>query len=152
MSSTGHGFQVKYPTITLHAISRAEGSSPSIYCQLDETDTSSGAPPDEASEDVTEMRELTIVPQDAASRASRPHPDGAYLRISTFAVEPIFEAMSVCASLHPDPNMSEDDDGLGDGFVSDGQFETLNGDEQQELSEVGRVRSDFVNDNRYAPY
>lgn len=69
MSSTGRGLQVKYPAITLHAISR--GDTPSIYCQLDETDSSS--PPDETSEDVTEMRELTIVPQDPNSRASNPH-------------------------------------------------------------------------------
>lgn len=39
-----------------------------------------------------------------------------------------------------------------DAFVDEGEFETFNGDEDQELSEVGRVRSDFVNDSRYAPY
>ena len=145
MSSTGRGFQVKYPAITLHAISR--GDRPSIYCQLDETDH--GSPPDEASEDATEMRELTIVPQDPASRAS-------YLRHFykpacdlNPAVEPIFEAMSLCASLHPDPNVSEDDDG---DFVSDAHFETLAGEDGEELSEVGRVRSDFASNNRYAPY
>ncbi|KAF8558101.1 hypothetical protein OG21DRAFT_1285957 [Imleria badia] len=125
MSSTGRGFQVKYPAITLHAISR--GDRPSIYCQLDET------APDEASEDVAEMRELSIVPQDSVS------------------LEPIFEAMSFCASLHPDPNLSEDDEFDGDN-VSDTHFETLDGEEGEELSEVGRVRSDFVNNNRYAPY
>jgi nucleotide-sensitive chloride channel 1A len=129
MSSTGRGFQVKYPAITLHAISR--GDKPSIYCQLDETDSSS--PPDEASEDVTEMRELIIVPQDPGS------------------LEPIFEAMSLCASLHPDPNLSDEDELDGD-FVSDIHFETLDGEEEEELSEVGRVRSDSVNNSRYAPY
>ncbi|KAN0093116.1 Regulator of volume decrease after cellular swelling domain containing protein [Tylopilus felleus] len=118
MSSTGRGFQVKYPAITLHAISRAESSNPCIYCQLDETDSSS--PPDQASEDVTDMRELMIVPQNAAS------------------LEPIFEAMSLCASLHPDPNQSEEDE-FDDALVSDAQFETLDGDEGQELSEVGRA-------------
>lgn len=66
MSTTGRGLQVKYPSITLHAISR--GGRPSIYCQLDETDSTS--PPDEESEDLTEMRELMIVPQDPDSRAS----------------------------------------------------------------------------------
>ena len=43
----------------------------------------------------------------------------------------------------------EDDD---DAFVDADAFETFNGDENQELSEVGRVRSDFINHNRYAPY
>ena len=147
MSSTGRGFQVKYPAITLHAISR--GDRPSIYCQLDETDSSS--PPDETSEDVTEMRELTIVPQDPGSRASRPHHFNEPAYDLDLAVEAIFEAMSLCASLHPDPNMSDEDDLDGD-FVSDTHFETLAGEEEEELSEVGRVRSDFVNDSRYAPY
>lgn len=73
------------------------------------------------------------------------------LTTSILAVEPIFEAMSLCASLHPDPNQSEEDE-FDDVLVSDAQFETLDGDEGQELSEVGRVRSDFVSDSRYAPY
>jgi len=131
MSSTGRGFQVKYPAITLHAISRADGSSPSIYCQLDEA--AGEAPVDETSEDLSDMRELSIVPHDHTS------------------LESIFEAMSLCASLHPDPNMSEDD-GPDDAFISDDRFETFTGEEGEELSDVGRVRSDFVNSNRYAPY
>lgn len=59
--------------------------------------------------------------------------------------------MSVCASLHPDPNLSDEDE-LDGGFVTDNHFETADGEEDEELSEVGRVRSDFVNDTRYAPY
>lgn len=59
--------------------------------------------------------------------------------------------MSLCASLHPDPNLSDEDE-LDDDFVSDDHFETLDGEEEEDLSQVGRVRSDFVNNNRYAPY
>lgn len=68
-------------------------------------------------------------------------------------MEPIFEALSLCAALHPDPQESDDD--MDDAFVDaaeGGRFETFTGDEAQELSEVGRVRSNFINDNRYAPY
>jgi len=36
--------------------------------------------------------------------------------------------------------------------AAEGDFETFGGDEVQELSEVGRVRSNFINDKRYAPY
>ncbi|KAH0833164.1 regulator of volume decrease after cellular swelling-domain-containing protein [Lanmaoa asiatica] len=131
MSSTGRGFQVKYPAITLHAISR--GTRPSIYCQLDETDSSS--PPDE-SEDLTEMRELTIVPQHPDSRASYPYPRPFCEPACDLdlAVEPIFEAMSLCASLHPDPNLSEDE--LDGDLVSDNTF---TGEGEEELSEVGRA-------------
>lgn len=69
-----------------------------------------------------------------------------------FEVEPIFEALSVCASLHPDPvSLSDEED--DDAFIDADAFESYNPEsEEQELSEVGRVRSDFINDNRYAPY
>ncbi|KAI6042462.1 regulator of volume decrease after cellular swelling-domain-containing protein [Pisolithus marmoratus] len=128
MSSTGRGFQIPYPTITLHAISRPQGSSPFMYCQLDEGTN-------DASDDVedVDMRELTITPKNPAS------------------LEPIFESLSHCASLHPDPNMPEDDDD-DDAFLARNNFETFTGDDEKELSEVGRVRSNFVNDHRYAPY
>ena len=43
---------------------------------------------------------------------------------------------------------------MDDAFVdaAEEDFETFAGDEVQELSEVGRVRSNFINNNRYAPY
>jgi nucleotide-sensitive chloride channel 1A len=68
-------------------------------------------------------------------------------------VEPIFEALSYCASLHPD-NDAEDDDGFDDAFIdpSTTDFEAFTGNGDEELSEVGRVRSDFLNNNRFAPY
>jgi nucleotide-sensitive chloride channel 1A len=66
-----------------------------------------------------------------------------------FIVEIIFEALSQCASLHPDP---EEEDGGGDAFLDESAFETFDGSEDQELSEVGRVRSNLTNDNRYMPY
>ncbi|PPQ85373.1 hypothetical protein CVT25_006404 [Psilocybe cyanescens] len=133
MATNGTGFSIEYPVITLHAVSRGE-SGPSIYCQLDEsfgTENAAAVADDDA---VTDMRELTIVPQNAQS------------------LETIFESLSLCASLHPDPHDDEDD--LDDAFVdlNGSPFETFNGDENEELSEVGRVRSDFLNDNRFAPY
>lgn len=61
---SGRGFQIPYPSITLHAVSRA-ASGPSIYCQLDDTvDTETLPVP---SEDAIEMRELTLIPQNSAS-------------------------------------------------------------------------------------
>lgn len=143
---TGRGFQVDYPSITLHAISRAE-SGPTIYCQLDEPSA-----PEEEDEDATAMRELVIVPKDPSSRKSRPpsfeRPDSHY----SFAVEPIFESLSLCASLHPDPNDDNDMDDDNDAFVDPGEFDTFNGNADEELSEVGKVRSDFLNNSRFNPY
>lgn len=156
MSASGRGLQIDYPTITLHAISRAE-SGPCVYCQLDD---SVGAPAAngaaQQSDEYTALRELSIVPQSAASRTSSLHPSFLYqtnTASSLIPVEPIFEALSLCASLHPDPNDDEDDafdDALIDG--QDGQFETFTGGEDEELSEVGRVRNASAGNNRFAPY
>lgn len=68
----------------------------------------------------------------------------------------MFEALSACASLHPDPkNIGEEldeDGGIAFDGLDDTGFELFTGGPEEELSEVGRVRSDFVNDNRYQPY
>jgi nucleotide-sensitive chloride channel 1A len=68
-------------------------------------------------------------------------------------VEPIFEALSHCATLHPDKSTNDNED-MDEAFVDADEtgFDTFTGDESQELSEVGRVRSNFLNDNRYTPY
>ena len=153
MSSTGKGIEIGYPSITLHAISRA-GDQANIYCQLDDSIASSEAQGDE-NDAVIEMRELVIVPEASDSRKSLPLPQTVGSSHSFGpTVENIFEALSICASLHPDPadadDMDEDDDAFIDADPS--TFETFNGDAGEELSEVGRVRSNFLNDNRYAPY
>ncbi|EIM91386.1 uncharacterized protein STEHIDRAFT_153030 [Stereum hirsutum FP-91666 SS1] len=146
MSTTGKGFQITYPSITLHAILRSGEGPASIYCQLDETDYSqtpmtiaaNGA--GEGEEEVTEMqemRELHII-------SSKPE-----------NLEPIFESLSYCASLHPDPNMSEDEDdfGMGDeAFVDTAGFETFNGTDGEELSEVGRAALEHLESIIYDPH
>ena len=66
MSTTGVGFQIEYPAITLHAVSRAE-SGPSIYCQLDESFGQVNGGPVANEDEESEMRELTIVPKNSDS-------------------------------------------------------------------------------------
>ncbi|CUA73387.1 hypothetical protein RSOLAG22IIIB_05277 [Rhizoctonia solani] len=114
---SGAGFTVEYPRITLHAVSRGE-SGPSIYCQLDESLNGPGASGEDEEQTDSEMREMKIIPSNPES------------------VEPIFEALSQCAALHPDP-----DEGDDDGWVDDGEggFETFDGTNEEELSEVGRA-------------
>ena len=63
-------------------------------------------------------------------------------------MEALFEAFSQCASLHPDKDESDEEDAL----VDPNNFEIFDGNEEEELSEIGRVRSDFANNNRFAPY
>jgi nucleotide-sensitive chloride channel 1A len=67
MSNAGRGFQIEYPAITLHAVSRGE-RGPSIYCQLDEHagEKNTGSVVENEDGD-SEMRELTIFPQNPSS-------------------------------------------------------------------------------------
>ncbi|KAH9029880.1 regulator of volume decrease after cellular swelling-domain-containing protein [Lactarius pseudohatsudake] len=119
-SATGRVFQIEYPSITLHAISRGE-SGPFVYCQLDDF-PATVADGDENAEPCT--RELNLIPQPSDS------------------LDPIFEALSICASLHPDPQGSDDDDADDDAFIdieNSGGFEVFTGAEDEELSEVGRA-------------
>lgn len=116
---SGAGFSIEYPRITLHAVSRGE-SGPSVYCQLDESDPNGPTNGAEGDEDEdTEMREMKIIPSDPTS------------------VDPIFEALSQCAALHPDPNDNgaDDPDWLDEGTG----FATFDGTTEEELSEVGRA-------------
>lgn len=81
---------------------------------------------------------------------SRVRSNSTFLLTPEPQVEPIFEALSQCAALHPDPN-----DGDDDGWVDDGEggFETFDGTNEEELSEVGRVRNDFSTpSSRFQPY
>ena len=100
------------------------------------------------------MTELKLWPGDMASGKSLVRLRKRNLILSMHSVEAVFEALSHCSTLHPDPNI--DEDGLGednDGVFMDAQeFEVFTGGPDEELSEVGRVRSDFANDNRFRPY
>ena len=77
-SSTGRAFQIEYPSITLHAISRGD-SGPFVYCQLDEPPPTDAPPPDGEGDDALVMRELSLTPQDSTSRASQPMPPSLYV-------------------------------------------------------------------------
>jgi nucleotide-sensitive chloride channel 1A len=67
------------------------------------------------------------------------------------SVELIFEALSQCSSLHPDKDIANDD--MDDAFISTG-IDLLTSDDADDLalSDVGRPHSNFLNNNRYAPY
>lgn len=78
------------------------------------------------------MRELKIVPE----------------RVE--ALEQIFESMSSCAALHPDPE--DEVDGNDDAFVDSSNFEVFNGNPDQELSEVGRAALEHLESIIYDPF
>lgn len=70
-TASGRGFEVAYPSITLHAISRTDTAS-YIYCQLDDPQAAEGtAGVEDEGEDETEMHELRLIPQASSSRTSQ---------------------------------------------------------------------------------
>lgn len=135
----------------MHAIAR-ENSSSKVYCQLSDISH------EEETEEDDYMRELNLIPSSSSS--------GEFFTNGIIVVpgmdkpqlvEAIFEALSACAALHPDPQAADEEDSDG-AFVDANEdtygngFETFTGNDEEELSEVGRVRSNLLNDNRYAPY
>eukprot|EP00793_Prasinoderma_coloniale_P002262 PRCOL_00002770-RA len=80
------GVQVDFPTITMHAVSRADPEAqPCIYMQL------AGGECDEGSDDEP-MTELRLAPADAEQ------------------LDAIFSALCDCAALNPDPDASDGDE------------------------------------------
>jgi hypothetical protein len=177
--TSSKGFTVPYKAITLHAISRGE-RGPTVYCQVDlgETamdvepaPTANGANKDsggqtedqkeeeegdgEEEEQDTSMVEMIFAPQDPEAGAffSIPLRDTCLIVV---IVERIFESLSVCAALHPDSDLGEDEGFDGDDAFIDPSIEGFvpvgEGEEGEELTEGGRVRNDQRSENRYAPY
>ncbi|KAI0292157.1 regulator of volume decrease after cellular swelling-domain-containing protein [Russula brevipes] len=138
-SSTGRTFQIEYPSITLHATSRGD-SGPFIYCQIDESPAAAAdalpSDGDDPGDDTLSMRELSVTPQDPTS------------------LEPIFEALSYCASLHPDAQESDDEDDDDGAFIDADttEFEVFTGEEGEELSEVGRAALAHLEEITYNPF
>ncbi|KAG8899833.1 hypothetical protein FRC00_000860 [Tulasnella sp. 408] len=125
----------KQENVTVELIPAPQPSDSGLEgVMLDETPEGVEVPDDEDAE----MSELKIIPGDMD------------------AVEKIFEALSHCAALHPDPNGGNDGEGDFEGFEDDEALIDADGElDEEELSEVGRVRSDkFASseDNRYKPY
>ncbi|KAG6840836.1 hypothetical protein C0991_004059 [Blastosporella zonata] len=126
--AASRGFQIPYPSITLHAISRA-GPAPAIYCQLEAGPAADADPEDQDAD--TDLQELSIIPKDPS------------------ALDQIFESLSLCAALHPDPSSPDDFDNDNDDAIIDplnSPFDTFSGTDAEELSEVGRVRTSASDD------
>ncbi|KAK9510321.1 hypothetical protein O3M35_005127 [Rhynocoris fuscipes] len=128
-SSTGRGFSLEYPHISIHAVSRDLQTYPHqcLYLMVD-TNIDFSEPSDSnnvdegENEEEDEITEIRFVPDDHQ------------------VLDAMFAAMNDCQALHPDPNDSlspeedfdeegeyEDDD--DDEFVdANGDFTTKNGD------------------------
>lgn len=155
-AKSGTGFKLGYANIALHAVSRSPPGFLSssiadfhgcLYCQLDLSPNAGTAEMGEDDEE-REFVEMYICTKDSAE------------------LDQLFEALSHCASLHPSGPI--EDDGAGHPFAGfapfgtsasgvqlgeedqDGAFDDA--DDNDELSETGRVRTDKTPDSRYRPY
>lgn len=102
------GLSLPYPTITLHAIKKVQNTAvageefPSVYLQLELSD---GGADDESYDTV----ELTLIPGPPSSGADKnsPQPEEA---------KNMFEAISECSNLNPDPAAEDEDSDGGDEY------------------------------------
>ncbi|RFU31521.1 hypothetical protein B7463_g4841, partial [Scytalidium lignicola] len=122
-TSLSAGISLPYPTISLHAIQTlSDPSSPSqqvqgLYTQLDLSDPYAATEEDEEPETV----ELTIIPHTPAPASSSSEPQ------TPSEIQKLFEAVSNCSNLHPDPAAQEDEDMEGGGGDSRIMFEGISG-------------------------
>ncbi|SPO00741.1 uncharacterized protein DNG_03489 [Cephalotrichum gorgonifer] len=106
------GVTISYPTISIHAL-KTIGEGPSqvqgIWMQMELGD---------ADDDGSETTELTLIPAAPADEED-----------SASVTKHLFEAISACSNLHPDPVDEEDDDDDDDRIVFEGnpEFEALEG-------------------------
>jgi chloride channel, nucleotide-sensitive, 1A len=111
--SAESGIAIPYPSITLHAIKHLSPSSSTgirrsgIYLQLELTNSD----PDDEDFETTE---LTLIP-------SQTQPQDSTTPSTQSETSKLFDAISICSNLNPDPISQDDseDDGLDDRIVFD---------------------------------
>ncbi|TVY18761.1 hypothetical protein LARI1_G002905 [Lachnellula arida] len=102
--ATSKGVSIPYPTISLHAIQTLDDPADSsrqirgLYMQLELSDPYAASEEDEDMDVV----ELTLIPPPSSTEGESP------------AIQTLFEAVSNCSNLHPDPSFEEDEE-MGDG-------------------------------------
>lgn len=110
---TNTGIQIPYPTIALHAMqhkaqpstgtTNGDSDASKAPCVLLQLDLSDGGEDDETYDTV----QLTLVPPTASTQFESPAQDGAQ---SPSEQEKMFDAITTCQNLHPDPAAAEDED------------------------------------------
>lgn len=95
--ATSNGLSIPYPSISLHAIQRradpvdASQQVQGLYMQLELSD-----PYGVSDDDESDIVELTILPASSST--------------DTAGVQVLFEAVSNCSNLHPDPALDDDEE------------------------------------------
>nr|XP_019014979.1 uncharacterized protein I206_01067 [Kwoniella pini CBS 10737]OCF53760.1 hypothetical protein I206_01067 [Kwoniella pini CBS 10737] len=158
------GFNLPFPSLTLHALTPSSNNIPShLYCQVDESDAPSGSGSSTINNNVEDIDE----DEDEEIYTGEEEEFTPMREIRIFLneskLESLFSALSFCSALHDSilPNgqtssffgfnqdQDEDDD---DNDVEEGQWEDANEEQQGQ----GRVRSNFHSgggpQSRFRPY
>jgi chloride channel, nucleotide-sensitive, 1A len=110
------GVSIPYPAISIHAIKqfgKDENCVPAVWMQLELADGGAG-------DDEFDTVDLTIVPP-ASSATTETGGDGS--NSSQPEVSKLYEAISACSNLHPDPVDGEEDDEEDDRIIFEGSEE-----------------------------
>ncbi|RMJ21010.1 hypothetical protein PHISP_08118 [Aspergillus sp. HF37] len=129
------GISVSYPSISLHAIQRLQlpGASPEsgqvqgLYMQIATSPGADGMPGNDQDEDEEEHSiTMTLVPppQNQAGAEDTAVDEDQLDKPAETPTQMLYDAVSACSNLHPDPGVDEDDNGagglLGSGLVGAG--------------------------------
>jgi nucleotide-sensitive chloride channel 1A len=133
---TTTGVAISYPTIGLHATMKYKSTVEALYMNLSLNDTETVN-----EEDDIQTLEVTVLPP---SYTSQPEDT---------CILDIFNAMNICADMHPDPNGSDDED--GDDLLDDsapGATGWITADNMDEyLDEDGNFRGRVLGDEELGP-
>lgn len=111
-TKTSTGLQIPYPSIALHAMQHkaepnpdgtADGDASKAPCVLLQLDLSDGGEDDETFDTI----QLTLIPPPSSTDISFPAQGGSATRPEQ---EKLFDAITACQNLHPDPEDEDDDD------------------------------------------
>lgn len=110
---------IPYPLVSIHAIktlSSGEQIFPSLYLQLDLSDGGAG-------DDDFETVELTLIPATATPSAEQTTSSAS----TPSETSKLFEAISECSNLNPDPAGEDDEDDEDGRIIFEGDHEALEG-------------------------
>jgi chloride channel, nucleotide-sensitive, 1A len=126
--NSGTGIQIPYPAITLHAIKNfrhlekpedAASKFIGVYMQLEFSDSA-----EDSGDEFLDPIELTLIPSKATS-AEQPTIDA----LNSERATALFNQISACSNLNPDPHNEDDDDDVDDAdrIIFEGEHEALEG-------------------------
>ncbi|KAK3909472.1 Methylosome subunit pICln [Frankliniella fusca] len=156
-ASTREGFTLEYPNITLHAISRTPEEC--LYMMLDTNHL-----PIEDCTKATLSFYVTIVPGYNNDKESGDEDDSdedpedgqntilKFLPDDSAAIEAMYQAMSQCQALHPDPEQQSDSDPENIFVDADGEEEVEGEDDGQDDAEYdGKLLTSYLKAQDFEP-